>query len=153
MAWLTLLGTCNTLVNAVLEDTVDLFACRTGDGSKTRHAVVHLYPDRPEAEAVIGRNGTIPCETIQALVVHLPRRISAQPSHQLRRVEAITVVVQARLDIQVLRAEAVAEGVSMRAGCRERAPEGVIGVLGGYAALFTDVVRSVAVVIKEREVS
>ena len=43
-------------------------------------------------------------------------------------VEPIAVVVQSRLDVEVLRREAMAEDVGERAALRNRATEGVVGV-------------------------
>ena len=67
-------------------------------------------------------------------------------------VEPITVIVQSRLDIKILRREAVAEDVGESAGLRDRADEVVVDIRGDNHASLVDVLHDVAVAVVDREV-
>ena len=62
-------------------------------------------------------------------------------------VEAVAVVVEARLGIEVLRREAVAEEAGAPAGLGDEPAEGIVGVPRKGAAVGVEVARHVAVVV------
>ena len=67
-------------------------------------------------------------------------------------VEPIAVVVQSRLDVEVLRREAMAEDAGERAALRNRATEGVVDIGGNGYTIGIDITRDVAVVVVARNI-
>ena len=94
----------------------------------------------------------VPAERVQVVASVLLDGVAGEPPPQLGRIVPVAVVVEARLGVVVLRAEAEGEdgGHGTRGG--QRPSEGVVLIRRDDLARLGDVVRDVAVVVVEREV-
>ena len=89
-------------------------------------------------------------KTEQIVALKLSDWVPVHPSSESRRIEAVAIVIEARLRIERLRGEAVREGGGKGAGGRDRVAEGVVGVGRDDGTVGIGVGDDVAVVVVGR---